>query len=167
MWIPQEWDYNFLGYWNRLSREAGESTSLENMGLFSPRKEKAGLQGGSYTFQGMITPHIFSALGATPWCAYLALGPLPVSMLSESSPNPPTPWNYSLKASIFLQIRETLWYCNGLSPLCICLKKQWERHLLIFTGLETYVNMETDWNISVLLQSCFNYWWILGRKYFS
>lgn len=53
-------------HWNRLSREAGESTSLESLGLFSPRKEKAGLQGGSYAFQGMITPYIFSALKVTP-----------------------------------------------------------------------------------------------------
>lgn len=60
---------------NKLFREAGESTSLENLGLFSPYKEKAGLQDGSYAFQGMIKPHIFSVLEATPRCA-LVLGPL-------------------------------------------------------------------------------------------
>lgn len=143
-------------HWNRLSREGGESTSLENLGLFSPCKEKGGLQGGSYAFQGMITPHILSVLEATPWCACLALGPLPVSMLWESSPKPPTPWSDTPKAPILLQIRETLWYCKGLSPLCICLKNQWERHFLISTGLDMYVNMETDWNISVLLKNYFN-----------
>lgn len=85
--------------WKRLSREAGESASLESLGLFPPQKEKAGFTGWLLCFPGLHPPYYithFQCIGGPGSPASFHV----VRIISK----PPN----TMKASILLQIRETM-----------------------------------------------------------